>query len=159
MADSDKMENSDKQIYDKLDDKSDTDPHKSKFDDTTNCYGAYQTHNDVTNLHSTSYPYKNAREYAQVLQTWLWQYRFFSTMTAFHTNLVMSMPPTLPQNHAGVRFAQPSNPEPTRQPTPSAAQESQRNTEGTGKTPLSAAVLVIIQFTYNLLSDKGLCRT
>ena len=156
MADSDKMENSEKQIYDKLDDKSDTDPPKSKFDDTTNCYGAYQTHNDVTNLHSTSYPYKNAREYAQVLQTWLWQYRFFSTMTAFHTNLVMSMPPTFPQNHAGTRFTQPTNPEPTRQHTPlaaqvqhtpSAAQESQRNTEGTGNTPLSADVLVIIKFT------------
>ena len=154
MADSDKILNSDKQIYDKIDDKSNTDPHKSKLDDTTNCYGAYQTHNDVTNSHNPSYQYKNAREYAQVLQTWLWQYRFFSTMTAFHTNLVMSMPPTFPQNHAGRSFAQPTNPEPTRQQTPLAAQESQRNTEGTGNTPLSASVLVIIQFTYNLLLDK-----
>ena len=156
MADSDKMESSDKQIYDKIDGKSDTDPHKSKLDDTTNCYGAYQTHNDITNSH---YQYKNAREYAQVLQTWLWQYRFFSTMTAFHTNLVMSMPPTFPQNHARISSAQPTNPEPTRQHTPLAAQESPRNTEGTGNTPLSTAVLVIIQLMYNLLLDKARYRT
>ena len=63
------------------------------------------TQNDRTEFHesfeSQQYPYywngtdcqyKNAREYAQVLQTWLWQYRFFSAMNTFHCHLVSSMP-------------------------------------------------------------------
>ena len=48
-----------------------------------------QTHDYWNN---TGYQYKNAREYAQVLQAWIWQYRFFSAMNAFHCHLVSSMP-------------------------------------------------------------------
>ena len=37
--------------------------------------------------------YKNAREYAQDLQSWLWQYRMWSSFCAFQSQVLASLPP------------------------------------------------------------------
>ena len=134
MADKNKMKIPEKQKYDKVDNKLGSDSDKPRENDQTNCYGAYEADPNTTNSIRPDYQYKNAREYAQVLQTWLWQYRFFAAMNAFHTNLILSMPSGLPQNQT-FSSQQPNNQQYGQRSAsrpPGRGQEPARNTDVTG---------------------------
>ena len=81
-----------KQINDDLDNKSNANGGRTTQKDDTGISETLENQQFPSDWYRTDCQYKNAREYAQVLQAWLWQYRFFSAMNTFHYHLVSSMP-------------------------------------------------------------------
>ena len=82
----------DKQFNTDLNGKTITRENRTTQNDRKEFHESFETQQYPNYWNGTDCQYKNAREYAQVLQTWLWQYRFFSAMNTFHCHLVSSMP-------------------------------------------------------------------
>lgn len=54
-------------------------------------YTQYPSNNYVQNVPNGELQYKNAREYAQVLHCWLWQYRMAAAFSVFQSQMLSSV--------------------------------------------------------------------
>ena len=92
MADSEGNEN---KIHEKcfdydVKDKNKTDCQDKKTDEP---YLQYQTSFNQTGMHQRAPgEYRNAREYAQAVQSWIWQYRMWMAVSSFQSQLISAMP-------------------------------------------------------------------